>query len=360
MTRRVLIVALVALVSCAVTAHSSVAFDLIADHEHKSMEELKSDDTVVRCRMCGAPVAYKSNYIDLHDTSKAVASRPEAVLGDGVQLYTFVDPSRAQYELAGFKDVLGTEGDLLSKKATVFDDYSWRELRCSSCKRHIGWAFYHDELQECANTQLVDYVTLGVPEVNTAAEREQKMETVRKELEGHCLLTTTGWWTYEVCYAHEVHQFHEEPDGSRSSDWSMGAFVPETGATDTEYTGTDVTQFFAGGQHCDENGELRSTRVVYTCCKSRPEHTMVEAVEEPALCMYLIRVCVPSLCDSKWDKEEGAIGGEKQTVESCKAAVEAKHAEAELPSSFTALRWSSVISEDSGELDWARRMQIVD
>ena len=87
---------------------------------------------------------------------------------------------------------------------------------------------------------------------------------------------------------------------------------------------------------------------------------MVEAVKEPALCKYLIRVCVPSLCDSMPEKENGAIGGEKQTVESCKAAVEAKHAEAELPSSFTALRWSSVISEDSGELDWARRMQIVD
>ena len=59
MTRRVLLVALLALVSCAVMAHSSAASDLIVGHEHETNEELKSDDTVVRCRMCGAPVAYK-------------------------------------------------------------------------------------------------------------------------------------------------------------------------------------------------------------------------------------------------------------------------------------------------------------
>uniref|UniRef100_A0AAV1UJW7 Uncharacterized protein n=1 Tax=Peronospora matthiolae TaxID=2874970 RepID=A0AAV1UJW7_9STRA len=360
MPRNLIVAVLLALLSHAVTAHDFSAFDEITDREYDTNQELESGETIVRCRLCGAPVAYKNDFIDLHDTSKAVASRHEAVLGNDVQLFTFVDPSRAQYELAGFKKVQGTESDTLSKKATVFDDYSWRKIRCKSCKRHIGWAFYHDELQECSNTQLADPFSIASLEIKLALEKELKTEAVRKELEGQCLMTTIGWWTYEVCYAHEVHQFHEELDGSRFSDWSMGAFSPEAQLTNTDYTGTDVTQFFTNGQHCDENGELRSTRVVYTCCKSRPEDAMVESVEEPALCAYLIRICVPSLCDSKWDKKQGDFGDEKQTVESCKASVEAKHAEAKLPSSFTALRWSSVISEDSSELDWARRTQIGD
>lgn len=45
---------------------------------------------------------------------------------------------QAEFELAGFKKVLGLEGEVFSKKATVFDDYSWRDIRCNSCKRHIG------------------------------------------------------------------------------------------------------------------------------------------------------------------------------------------------------------------------------
>jgi hypothetical protein len=101
---------------------------------------------------------------------------------------------------------------------------------------------------------------------------------VRKELEGKCIIANAGWWSYEVCYGKEVRQYHEEQDGTRPSDWSMGVFVPDDKkkADEIEVVSADtgaheIAQHFAGGQHCDENGELRSTRVVYTCCKTRPE-----------------------------------------------------------------------------------------
>ncbi|CAH0477808.1 unnamed protein product [Peronospora belbahrii] len=327
--------------------------------EHDIDIEWESDDVIVRCRSCGAPVAYKSDFIDLHDTSKAVESRHEPILGDNVQLYTFVDHNREEFELAGFTEVLGLERSGFSKKATMFDDYSWRDISCSECKKPIGRVFYHEKVEECINTQLMESIT-----TNRASEKSlpsttkvaSKAEIVRKELEGQCLTTVISWWTYEVCYGQEVRQYHEESDGSRSGEWSMGVFVPERRKTDADADATGVVQRFAGGQHCDENGKLRSTIVVYTCCQSRPNEVMIEKVGEPSLCKYLIRVCVPSLCDTEPDEEHDSDENE-WTIESCKEQFEATHDHAKLPSTFTTLRWSSVILEDSSELDWSRWMQ---
>ncbi|KAJ0388566.1 hypothetical protein P43SY_011539 [Pythium insidiosum] len=62
---------------------------------------------------------------------------------------------------------------------------------------------------------------------STADELAKNKDIVRRELEGKCVTAGSGWWTYEVCYGKEVRQFHEEPDGSRPSDWSMGAYVSD-------------------------------------------------------------------------------------------------------------------------------------
>ncbi|KAG7388316.1 hypothetical protein PHYBOEH_007895 [Phytophthora boehmeriae] len=344
----------------ALALHGAHSMDLV-DHYHDEGHELESDGPVVRCRSCGAPVAYKRDFVDLHDTSKSVASRHEASLNNA-ELFTFVNPSRTEFELAGFTEVVGLEGEVFSKKATVFEDYSWRDIRCTSCKRHIGWAFYHDELQQCINTQLVESITAKRSQENllaSTAELERKADIVRSTLEGHCLFAVDGWWTYEVCYKKEVRQFHQEADGSRPSDWSMGVYVPNEQEKDTGYVETDVVQYFAGGQHCDENGEHRSTKVVYTCCKSRPTSVTVEKVDEPALCSYLIRVCIPDLCDTEQDEDQDSAEND-QIIDTCTAQFEATHDETREPSSFATLRWSTVIPEDSSELDWARRMQFTD
>lgn len=94
------------------------------DHVDHHGHDHDEADTVVRCRFCGAAVALKKygrgnlprlfgyadavcarmltdvgvhgcrDYIALHDTSKAVASKRENILGDDGELHTFVNPSR--------------------------------------------------------------------------------------------------------------------------------------------------------------------------------------------------------------------------------------------------------------------------
>lgn len=216
------------------------------------------------------------------------------------------------------------------------------------------------------NTQFMDSMAARSQEklVATAAERQHKAEIVDKALDGECVLAAAGWWTYEICYKKEVRQYHQEPDGTRPSDWSMGKFVSdatEVSTVDTDVPSiyaTDVVQQFAGGQHCDENGELRRTKVVYTCCKSRPSAPSVDKIDEPSLCSYLISVCVPELCDDS-DANDGNMFAEDEhlALETCKTQFDAEHDDSQLPSTFAAVRWSTVVSEDSSELAWAKRMQ---
>lgn len=33
-----------------------------------------------------------------------------------------------------------------------------------------------------------------------------------------------GWWAYEWCHQTHVRQFHREPDGTVTHDWSLGKF----------------------------------------------------------------------------------------------------------------------------------------
>lgn len=45
---------------------------------------------------------------------------------------------QVEMDLAGFKRSFGVESELFTKKASFFDAYSWRDVRCASCKRHLG------------------------------------------------------------------------------------------------------------------------------------------------------------------------------------------------------------------------------
>ncbi|KAF1324616.1 Os-9 protein, partial [Globisporangium splendens] len=345
------------------------------DHDHEQHEDEKGN-VVVRCRFCGATVAFKKDYIGLHDTSKAVASKRESILGDDGELHTFVNPSRVEMDLAGFKKSYAVESEAYTSKATFFENYNWRDVHCSSCKRHLGWKFHHDELQQCVNAKAIEAITAktktaAAPKQDTVdattSEKERKAKIVQDALEGDCIIATSGWWSYQVCYGKEVRQYHEEADGTRPSDWSMGVYVEDGKASDTPDFGTDVVQYFAGGQHCDENGELRNTKVTYTCCKTKPQVLSIDSVEEPSLCSYIINVCVPELCDGAGNDAaaDSTLADIKKYAELCETeladALAAEHdgdiKKKNMPPSFTTLRWSTVISEDSSELDWARRLK---
>jgi hypothetical protein len=43
-------------------------------------------------------------------------------------------------ELVAFKKAVGIEGEAFTSKATFFEGYSWKDLRCSGCNRHVGYA----------------------------------------------------------------------------------------------------------------------------------------------------------------------------------------------------------------------------
>lgn len=47
--------------------------------------------------------------------------------------------SQVEMELAGFKATLGVESEAYTKKASFFKNYNWRDVRCGSCKRHLGY-----------------------------------------------------------------------------------------------------------------------------------------------------------------------------------------------------------------------------
>ncbi|TDH70780.1 hypothetical protein CCR75_001202 [Bremia lactucae] len=326
--------------------------------ESHNNHKIEDDGLVVRCRACGAPVAKKKDYIDFHDTINTVGSRYEAVLGDDTELFTFANPSRTEVELAGFKEVSAIEGDTYTKKSSFFDNYSWQDLRCNHCKKHVGWTFYHEDYKQCLRKQVVDFFSAAINENPPAATiaLNAKTDLVRSELSGQCLSATSDWWTYEICYETEVRQYHKDPGGSRVSEWSMGVYKTFTEENDDASAGTDVVQYYAGGQHCDENGKLRSTSVVYKCCESRPKQIEVESVDEPELCSYLITVCIPRLCEYEQESMQNPDGN-LQLSGSCKDQFDATHADETVLPKFAALRWSSVISEDSSELDWTRKMQ---
>ncbi|TMW63402.1 hypothetical protein Poli38472_002343 [Pythium oligandrum] len=331
--------------------------------EEKAVVTQEHTGPFVRCRMCGAKVARKSDYVPLHDTSKSVASRPSSLFGDDGEVHTFVNPSRVEMEVVAFKHAIGIESEAFTNKATFFDNYNWRDLRCNSCNRHIGWKFHHDELQQCIHTKIMEAVSAKSQEELKAASAEEmakKKELVRRELEGKCVTASAGWWTYEVCYKKEVRQYHEEQDGTRPSDWSMGVYVGDDrkpGDTMSPMS-SEIAQYFTGGQHCDENGELRSSKVVYQCCKSKPKAPTIDNVEEPSLCTYMITVCVPSLCDKTDKTKKSSTYDYAQIASTCEKEFEHSHEASETPSNFAALRWSTVVSEDSSELEWARNLQI--
>ncbi|KAJ0406697.1 hypothetical protein ATCC90586_008114 [Pythium insidiosum] len=340
---------------------SAVVETATSDEVHIHHHGDDDGGVAVRCRMCGAKIADKADYMELFDTAKAVSSRETDVLGQVRHLHTFVNPSRVEMELVAFRKVVGLEGEAFTTTATFFDGYNWRDLRCSSCNRHIGWKFHHDALQKCIHDKILDVMSSKSQDerkASTADELAKNKDIVRRELEGKCVTAGSGWWTYEVCYGKEVRQFHEEPDGSRPSDWSMGAYVsddrrPEEPSS-TPLLSSDVVQFFAGGQHCDENGELRNSKVVYTCCATNPKSLSIENVEEPSLCSYLLTVCVPALCEARAPKTETPYNFQDLARE-CEREFSATHGSQ--PASFAALRWSTIISEDSSELDWARDMR---
>lgn len=84
-----------------------------------------------------------------------------------------------ELELAAFKQAIGIEGETFTKKATFFEGYNWRDLRCYGCNRHIGWKFHHDDLQKCINDQLIKEVAV---QADSTIEKTPRSELDMKKV----------------------------------------------------------------------------------------------------------------------------------------------------------------------------------
>jgi hypothetical protein len=186
-------------------------------------------------------------------------------------------------------------------------------------------------------------------------------------LDGACLqFEPGGWWQYEFCHEKHVRQFHVSAGGAAAPDWSLGAFVrggaveraappplrarfDARGAPAAYY----ASHFFAGGQHCDENGKKRATEVQFLCCPAAAAGGIaIDSVAEVSLCRYELRVCMPSLCASAPPEDDAAAA----TALAAAAATPASSGSAVgddtvdgLPRSFVLALWDAVLAERSQE-----------
>jgi hypothetical protein len=77
--------------------------------------------------------------VEFQDTSKSIGIKPDGLLGDHPgKIHTFVNPSGLEMDIAGFHSSFALEAEGYTKRATFFDEYNWRDLRCKGCNRHIG------------------------------------------------------------------------------------------------------------------------------------------------------------------------------------------------------------------------------
>ncbi|KAF0712789.1 Aste57867_4655 [Aphanomyces stellatus] len=302
----------------------------------------------MRCRFCGAHLAWKHHYQHLPNDNKVHAknTRTETSLGDDGEVIFFDNPSGIEFELVPFVDSEAVASDAYTLQDTFFDSYNWRSLTCPRCTKHVGWKFTHVLQEQCMLDTERNMNSAAPTKKGSRAKLAAIVDAAFATQKCHVM--SNGWWSYQHCYKNEIRQFHEEHDGTRPNDWSMGHFS-EDRSNDKE-----ISHHFSGGQHCDENGKLRSTTVKYVCCPEQAD-IVVDTIEEPSLCSYTMRVCVPDLCQSKPKNPDAAVAKKLEKV--CAQTV-AEHDTSVLPLFYT-LVWPDTIAEDSPELKWAQSLSTV-
>ena len=192
-------------------------------------------------------------------------------------------------------------------------------------------------------------------EVGTDMSSQQSTGKTRKKkktdenedlaaLEGSCDTLSTGWWSYEWCHKRHVKQFHvDHVQGKVDPVWSLGNYKRRIVTNKTADEPRSIADYFEGGQHCDETGDGRRTKVNFRCCgdgagdegedstggtkrksaaaKRREEQkrerqkqrnsgathrkdnagravASFTSIREPETCSYEVLICSPLLCES--------------------------------------------------------------
>jgi len=154
----------------------------------------------------------------------------------------------------------------------------------------------------------------GAEEESEVADSEPPRgpEALLEALEDYCDTMAMGWWTYEWCHRKHIRQFHvDHVQGHVDPNWSLGNYV-RTVTTNSTSGHVSLADHFEGGQHCDETGGGRNTRVEFQCCshdasaqqgkkrrtrKNRSDSlALLTSIEEPDVCSYEVVICTPLVC----------------------------------------------------------------
>eukprot|EP01138_Halocafeteria_seosinensis_P014188 gb/GECG01014487.1/.p1 GENE.gb/GECG01014487.1/~~gb/GECG01014487.1/.p1 ORF type:complete len:393 (+),score=44.34 gb/GECG01014487.1/:1-1179(+) len=272
------------------------------------------------CRHCGAPIAYPEDYMwapsgDM-DTSKLSYVQKQPQLGSQGRLFAFKNPAGIEHRVALFRAVSNVREDAAPQFAeSYFKKYSWVPIFCS-CGRQMGWKFIHlddtppaaDSDSKASSVRKKDEDAGGKTGTSATsqirvvpyhyAEEEERL----KSLNRICLTHPMGWWNVRYCHKEEVIQFHREPDGTVDPKWSLGKYraqAVERTSFNNVPRGYYYSYFYTQGQICHETNKGRQTEAQFLCCPTRSSDVKptILSVQEPSVCKYVVRICVPDLCE---------------------------------------------------------------
>lgn len=328
----------------AVTAALGEHADLHAAPAHRHEHSDDSDhfhasgSSHFMCRVCGNSLFDARDYVPgaVLSGPRVMGIKEEPELGrDGV-LHVLTRGEGGQ----GATTALFRAGSNVVQGAAsenpLFAGYNQRQVACARCGQPVGWRFEKgapasastvsagggagSDFQQPAGGVSTSSASLHVVPYS-ASEEDARLRL----LDGVCLTLPKGWWTYEYCHKRVMLQYHKDAaDGKVDPRWSLGDFDVhgrvERARPISAAAGYYTSHFFVGGQRCDETGKGRATEVQFFCCGAgaKPSHSLpgtpvtapimptsssttaafVADIEEPALCRYRVKVCVPDLCTS--------------------------------------------------------------
>jgi hypothetical protein len=123
-----------------------------------------------------------------------------------------------------------------------------------------------------------------------------------------CKTTTTGWWSYEICYGRHVRQYHINEDGSIGNENTLGK-----GPLHALKDGADFDWYYAEGHDgpflstryyngtvCDLTGDPRVVDIRLLCAEARSRISSLPFVEikEVDTCRYHVSWWSDAACNT--------------------------------------------------------------
>ncbi|GAA6010187.1 hypothetical protein JCM11491_005382 [Sporobolomyces phaffii] len=148
-------------------------------------------------------------------------------------------------------------------------------------------------------------------------------------LAGHCLYLRQNWFTYSLCYGHEVRQFHAvhvagnpvpqedpnaeayvlgvQPKPTRSVEVARHhtpSMIPSRLGDGIDDKARYLVQVWQDGTTCDKTGLPRTVEVQFHCNTQTIDR--IALIRETSICRYVLLVHTPRLCAEPLFLEGGA------------------------------------------------------